>query len=123
MISKNDFCRLVIDDFKHQYCKQHDIKHPEEITYDMLASMENVLGSTSLGICLRHLGIINQENHPDIYEYLKHRGGTQCAGVLKCPETDGLYVAHLSTEEFINLLPDNCPRSYISLPDKEGESD
>ena len=120
MISKNDFCRLVIDDFKHKYCKQHNINHPEEITYDMLASMENVLGSTSLGICLRYLGIINQESHPDIYEYLKHRGGIQYTGVLKCPETDGLYVAHLSTEELINLLPDSCTHNYISLPYQKG---
>lgn len=115
MITKKEFCRIIIDDYKESYVTKHHIKHIDDITDDDLARIiadddltrtEVVMSSSSLGVCLVHLGIINPENDPVLYNYIHDHDRIQFARILKDDETDKLYAASLSTRELIDLLPE-----------------
>lgn len=112
MITKREFCRMKIDEFKNEWCKQHGIMHIDEITDDMLANFDCVFQSTTLGICLEYLGIINPISHPDLYEYISHRGGIFFNRVLIDEDTDKKYMASLCIRELLDLLPEELPENY-----------
>ena len=92
MMTKKQFCRMVLENNKHEL----GVKTDKEL-------IPHVFSSTSLGIALEFLGVITNESHPDICEYLASRGGV----LYGYYDTELQDVKQLSFRELLSLLPDD----------------
>ena len=102
MITKKQYAYYLIDKFK----RLNDI--PAEVQPDML--VEYVFQSTTLGLALEYLGIINPESYPDLCEYLSNRGGIAINYIDR--NADGeekLKFNILTIREMFDLLPEELP--------------
>lgn len=93
MITKEMYCRKIIDEFK----KNNALTNSSD---DELVG--HIFSSTSLGIALEYLGILNAEKYPAEYDYISSRGGLK--DIYYSIETETVNI--LTVREFIDLLPE-----------------
>ena len=111
MITKTQFCKHIINDFIEDNREQLESHGINLNCFENEELIPYVFQNSTLGVALEYLGVINPEDHKDIYEYIQSRGGIMFSYVnYMDPRVDRyideLETAILSTREFISLLPD-----------------
>lgn len=102
MITKKEFCRMIITNF----ARENGINLTDMKDEDLIP---HIYSSTRLGIALEYLGVLTPESDKEAYEYLQTRGGIEYTAVnwddKRLREKVPFRTSMLSTRELIDLLP------------------
>jgi hypothetical protein len=94
LISKKQYCELIIEDF----CRSEAINREELKEGD-------VFKSSCLGVAMEYLGLINDQ---EILEYVATRGGVLDTYV----NAEEKVINVLSTRDMLSLLPDEVENQW-----------
>lgn len=93
ILNKKEFCYMVLA----KHCEQ------ENKTIQELSPMD-ALQSTSIGIAMEYLGLLDE--YPDTLEYLSDRGGVVFTFPGKVPGVGQFEPRVMGMREILSLLPD-----------------
>lgn len=100
MITKKGYCNMVLEDA----CRVYNAH-----TYADL--IKHIPENTKMGICLQELGVLTEENNPDMYNYVNERGGIMYTyidhSIIKTEPDNPNACQILTLREFLELLPDS----------------
>lgn len=97
MMTREEYCKVQLKRFMLEY----SVKDPKDL-------IPHIYSSTTMGICLQELGIINPNDYPQETAYLNTRGGIVAiyTEALNKNNPDSNEQCHtLSFREFLDLLP------------------
>ena len=93
MITRENYCKSQINGFLNYY----NLKDPKDL-------VSHIYESSTLGVILQELGIINPKDYPIEDAYINTRGGIMDTYAEK---TDtGVLIQTLTVREFLDLLPE-----------------
>ena len=99
MITKKQYCRSIVNRYKAE------LKCLTEKEYTDRELVSEIFKSTTLGIALEYLGVLDPKIDRVVLEYLSHRGGIK--EVVFDQDLNESFI--LSQREFIEMLPDEIP--------------
>ena len=103
MITRENYCKSQIQSYLNIY----SLKDPKDL-------VSHIYESSTLGVVLQELGIINPKDYPMEDAYVNTRGGIMATYAER---TDtGVLIETLTVREFLNLLPEK-------LEDEKSEVD
>ena len=101
MITRKNYCKSQIQSYLNIY----SLKDPKDL-------VSHIYESSTLGVVLQELGIINPKDYPMEDAYVNTRGG-----IMATYATDtGVLIETLTVREFLNLLSEK-------LEDEKSETD
>lgn len=101
MITRENYCKSRIQ----AYLNEYNLKDPKDL-------VPHVFESSTMGVILQELGIINSKDYPMEDKYINSRGGIMATYADRVD--DKVIIETLTVREFLNLLPEK-------LEDKESE--
>ena len=103
MITRENYCKSRLQTYLNEY----NLKDPKDL-------VQHVFESSTMGVILQELGIINSKDYPMEDEYINHRGGIMAT---YADRVDGkVIIETLTVREFLNLLPEK-------IEDEKSETD
>lgn len=93
MITRKNYCKSQL----HMYLSEYNLKDPKDL-------VPHIFESSTMGIILQELGIINPKDYPMEDEYINSRGGIMATYAEKT--ANGVAIQILTVREFLNLLPE-----------------
>ena len=103
MITRKNYCKSRLQTYLNEY----NLKDPKDL-------VPHVFESSTMGVILQELGIINSKDYPMEDEYINHRGGIMA---MYADRIDGkVIIETLTVREFLNLLPEK-------IEDEKSETD
>ena len=93
MITRKNYCKSKLQNYLNQY----NLKDPKDL-------IPHVFESSTMGIILQELGIINSKDYPMEDEYINSRGGIMATYTEKT--ANGVAIQILTVREFLDLLPE-----------------
>ena len=103
MITRENYCKSQI----RVYLNEYNLEDPKDL-------VPHVFESSTLGVILQELGIINSKDYPMEDEYINSRGGIMATYTEKT--ANGVAIQILTVREFLDLLPEK-------LDDEKSETD
>ena len=93
MITRKNYCKSQL----HMYLSEYNLEDPKDL-------VPHIFESSTMGIILQELGIINPKDYPMEDEYINSRGGIMATYAEKT--ANGVAIQILTVREFLNLLPE-----------------
>ncbi len=93
MITRKNYCKSKLQNYLDQY----NLKDPKDL-------IPHVFESSTMGIILQDLGIINSKDYPMENDYINSRGGIMATYAEKT--ANGVVIQILTVREFLDLLPE-----------------
>ena len=93
MITRKNYCKSKLQNYLDQY----NLKDPKDL-------IPHVFESSTMGIILQDLGIINSKDYPMEDDYINSRGGIMATYAEKT--ANGVLIQTLTVREFLDLLPE-----------------
>ena len=93
MITRKNYCKSKLQNYLDQY----NLKDPKDL-------IPHVFESSTMGIILQDLGIINSKDYPMEDDYINSRGGIMATYAEKT--ANGVVIQILTVREFLDLLPE-----------------
>ena len=100
MITRKNYCLSLLQ----KYLNEYGMTDPKEL-------VPHIYESSTMGIILQELGIINPKDYPIEDSYINTRGGIMATYAEK---TDtGVLIETLTVREFLDLLPNKIKRQTL----------
>ena len=93
MITRKNYCKSQL----HMYLSEYNLEDPKDL-------VPHIFESSTMGIILQELGIINSKDYPMEDEYINSRGGIMATYAEKT--ANGVAIQILTVREFLDLLPE-----------------
>ena len=93
MITRKNYCKSQL----RMYLNEYNLEDPKDL-------VPHIFESSTLGIILQELGIINPKDYPMENDYINSRGGIMATYAEKT--ANGVAIQILTVREFLNLLPE-----------------
>lgn len=93
MITRKNYCKSQL----HMYLSEYNLEDPKDL-------VPHIFESSTMGIILQELGIINPKDYPMEDEYINSRGGIMATYAEKT--ANGVVIQILTVREFLDLLPE-----------------
>ena len=93
MITRKNYCKSQL----HMYLSEYNLEDPKDLVH-------HIFESSTMGIILQELGIINPKDYPMEDEYINSRGGIMATYAEKT--ANGVAIQILTVREFLDLLPE-----------------
>ena len=93
MITRKNYCKSQL----HMYLSEYNLEDPKDL-------VPHIFESSTMGIILQELGIINPKDYPMEDEYINSRGGIMATYTEKT--ANGVTIQILTVREFLDLLPE-----------------
>lgn len=93
MITRKNYCKSQL----HMYLSEYNLEDPKDL-------VPHIFESSTMGIILQELGIINPKDYPMEDEYINSRGGIMATYAEKT--ANGVAIQILTVREFLDLLPE-----------------
>ena len=93
MITRKNYCKSQL----HMYLSEYNLEDPKDL-------VSHIFESSTMGIILQELGIINPKDYPMEDEYINSRGGIMATYAEKT--ANGVAIQILTVREFLDLLPE-----------------
>lgn len=93
MITRKNYCKSQL----HMYLSEYNLEDPKDL-------VPHIFESSTMGIILQELGIINFKDYPMEDEYINSRGGIMATYAEKT--ANGVAIQILTVREFLDLLPE-----------------
>ena len=93
MITRKNYCKSQL----HVYLSEYNLEDPKDL-------VPHIFESSTMGIILQELGIINPKDYPMEDEYINSRGGIMTTYAEKT--ANGVAIQILTVREFLDLLPE-----------------
>ena len=93
MITRKNYCKSQL----RMYLNEYNLEDPKDL-------VPHIFESSTMGIILQELGIINSKDYPMEDEYINSRGGIMATYAEKT--ANGVAIQILTVREFLNLLPE-----------------
>ena len=106
MITRKNYCKSQLQ----KYLNEYNLEDPKDL-------VPHIFESSTLGIILQELGIINSKDYPMEDEYISSRGGIMATYAEK-NDTEVL-IEILTLREFLDLLPETLKDETSSEMDEE----
>ena len=101
MITRENYCKSRIQ----AYLNEYNLKDPKDL-------VPHVFESSTMGVILQELGIINSKDYPMEDEYINSRGGIMATYAEKT--ANGVLIQILTVREFLDLLPEKIEKKYLN---------
>ena len=93
MITRKNYCKSQL----RMYLSEYNLEDPKDL-------VPHIFESSTMGIILQELGIINPKDYPMENEYINSRGGIMATYAEKT--ANGVLIQTLTVREFLDLLPE-----------------
>ena len=93
MITRKNYCKSQL----HMYLSEYNLEDPKDL-------VPHIFESSTMGIILQELGIINSKDYPMEDDYINSRGGIMATYAEKT--ANGVAIQILTVREFLDLLPE-----------------
>ena len=93
MITRKNYCKSQL----HMYLSEYNLEDPKDL-------VPHIFESSTMGVILQELGIINSKDYPMEDEYINSRGGIMTTYAEKT--ANGVAIQILTVREFLDLLPE-----------------
>lgn len=93
MITRENYCKSRLQ----LYLNEYNLKDPKDL-------IPHIFESSTMGIILQELGIINHKDYPTEDTYINSRGGIMATYADKVD--DKVIIETLTVREFLKLLPE-----------------
>ena len=93
MITRKNYCKSQLQ----KYLNEYNLEDPKDL-------VPHIFESSTLGIILQELGIINSKDYPMEDDYINSRGGIMATYAEKT--ANGVAIQILTVREFLDLLPE-----------------
>ena len=93
MITRKNYCKSQL----RMYLSEYNLEDPKDL-------VPHIFESSTMGIILQELGIINPKDYPMEDEYINSRGGIMATYTEKT--ANGVTIQILTVREFLDLLPE-----------------
>ena len=100
MITRKNYCKSQL----HMYLSEYNLEDPKDL-------VPHIFESSTMGIILQELGIINPKDYPMEDEYINSRGGIMATYAEKT--ANGVAIQILTVREFLNLLPEKLDNEKV----------
>ena len=100
MITRKNYCKSQL----HMYLSEYNLEDPKDL-------IPHIFESSTMGIILQELGIINPKDYPMEDEYINSRGGIMATYAEKT--ANGVAIQILTVREFLDLLPEKLDDEKI----------
>ena len=101
MITRKNYCKSQL----RMYLSEYNLEDPKDL-------VPHIFESSTLGIILQELGIINSKDYPMENDYINNRGGTMATYAEK--NKNGVLIQTLTVREFLDLLPEKIEKNYLN---------
>ena len=101
MITRENYCKSQL----RMYLNEYNLEDPKDL-------VPHVFESSTLGIILQELGIINPKDYPMENDYINSRGGIMATYAEK--NKNGVLIQTLTVREFLDLLPEKIEKNYLN---------
>ena len=101
MITRKNYCKSRLQSYLNEY----NLEDPKDL-------VPHIFESSTLGIILQELGIINSNDYPMEDDYINHRGGIMATYAEK--NKNGVLIQTLTVREFLDLLPEKIEKNYLN---------
>ena len=101
MITRENYCKSQI----RVYLNEYNLEDPKDL-------VPHVFESSTMGVILQELGIINPKDYPMENDYINSRGGIMATYAEK--NKNGVLIQTLTVREFLDLLPENIEKNYLN---------
>ena len=106
MITRKNYCKSQLQ----KYLNEYNLEDPKDL-------VPHIFESSTMGIILQELGIINPKDYPVEDEYINSRGGIMATYAEK--NDIGVLIEILTLREFLDLLPESLKYKTYSEMDEE----
>ena len=101
MITRKNYCKSRLQSYLNKY----NLEDPKDL-------VPHIFESSTMGIILQELGIINSKDYPMENDYIKSRGGIMATYAEK--NKNGVLIQTLTVREFLDLLPEKIEKKYLN---------
>ena len=101
MITRKNYCKSQL----RMYLSEYNLEDPKDL-------VPHIFESSTLGIILQELGIINPKDYPMENDYINSRGGIMATYAEK--NKNGVLIQTLTVREFLDLLPEKIEKNYLN---------
>ena len=101
MITRKNYCKSQL----RMYLNEYNLEDPKDL-------VPHIFESSTLGIILQELGIINPKDYPMENDYINSRGGIMATYAEK--NKNGVLIQTLTVREFLDLLPEKIEKNYLN---------
>lgn len=101
MITRENYCKSQL----RVYLNEYNLEDPKDL-------VPHVFESSTLGVILQELGIINSKDYPMENDYINSRGGIMTTYAEK--NKNGVLIQTLTVREFLDLLPEKIEKNYLN---------
>ena len=101
MITRKNYCKSQL----RIYLNEYNLEDPKDL-------VPHIFESSTLGIILQELGIINPKDYPMENDYINSRGGIMATYAEKT--ANGVLIQTLTVREFLDLLPEKIEKNYLN---------
>ena len=101
MITRENYCKSQI----RVYLNEYNLEDPKDL-------VPHVFESSTMGVILQELGIINPKDYPMENDYINSRGGIMATYAEK--NKNGVLIQTLTVREFLDLLPEKIEKNYLN---------
>ena len=101
MITRKNYCKSQL----HMYLSEYNLEDPKDL-------VPHIFESSTMGIILQELGIINPKDYPMENDYINSRGGIMATYAEK--NKNGVLIQTLTVREFLDLLPEKIEKNYLN---------
>ena len=101
MITRKNYCKSQLQ----KYLNEYNLEDPKDL-------VPHIFESSTLGIILQELGIINPKDYPMENDYINSRGGIMATYAEK--NKNGVLIQTLTVREFLDLLPEKIEKNYLN---------
>lgn len=101
MITRKNYCKSQL----RMYLSEYNLEDPKDL-------VPHIFESSTMGIILQELGIINPKDYPMENDYINSRGGIMATYAEK--NKNGVLIQTLTVREFLDLLPEKIEKNYLN---------
>ena len=101
MITRENYCKSQL----RVYLNEYNLEDPKDL-------VPHVFESSTMGVILQELGIINPKDYPMENDYINSRGGIMATYAEK--NKNGVLIQTLTVREFLDLLPEKIEKNYLN---------
>ena len=101
MITRKNDCKSQL----RMYLSEYNLEDPKDL-------VPHIFESSTMGIILQELGIINSKDYPMEDDYINSHGGLMATYAEK--NKNGLLIQTLTVRELLDLLPEKIEKNYLN---------
>ena len=101
MITRENYCKSRLQSYLNEY----NLEDPKDL-------VPHIFESSTMGVILQELGIINSKDYHMENDYINSRGGIMATYAEK--NKNGVLIQTLTVREFLDLLPEKIEKNYLN---------